>query len=170
MNRKNTDMEYSMDDVRYDPVAAYQLACALERKNKSPHLVQSLLIRSVNGAYNPARLKLAGRLIRGYYLSDGAQCSSATTKSEARGVRLIREAADANSCIANYLLGRAYLSGIGVKADKVKADSFLNHITEATYDADRFETEELMIFGSISHELRNMLVKKLDRSRNSRAQ
>lgn len=169
MSHRNTAMKCSVDDVRYDPVAAYQLACALERRNKSPQLVQSLLIRSAKGAYNPARLKLAGRLIRGYYLPDGVQCSSETAKNEERGVRLIREAVDDNSCVANYLLGRAYLSGIGVKADKAKADSFLTHITEATYDADRFETEELMIFGSISHELRNMLVKKLDRSRSSRA-
>ena len=167
MNRKNNGNGYSIDDVRYDPVAAYQLACELERKHKSPRLVQSLLTRSADQKYDRALIKLAGRLIRGYYYPDDDLCAAAPVKNEVVGVQRVQEAVACGCCVANYLIARAYLDGIGVEADKMSADAYLNCITEDTYDAAQFEAQEIMAFGNVSHELHNMLYSKLNKDKHS---
>lgn len=121
--------------------AQYYLAVVYDRGG-APNTDPAQGKREVMSLYEKAAAqKQTGALIT---LSDMYLKGLGTTPDEAKGMRYLRDAADANDPIAQYELGQFYRDGTHVKKDRTESTAWFRKASDQGLPAATFELSRLM--------------------------
>ena len=108
----------------------------------------------------PAMWKVAGLFITGQYVNNREDSILRSyTQDLGQGFDWIRTAAKTGDSTANYLLARCYWDGIGVERNRSSALYFLEQVTFPEIPMNPYELTEVLVFGSVSADLKNNAVR-----------
>lgn len=156
----NVGLKMYLEQAQYNPVAAYNAALLLENENMGQAIAQQFYVRAARGGYVPAMWKVAGLFITGQYVSRREDSIwDSYTQNLDQGFTWIQTAAQTGDSTANYLLARCYWDGIGVERNRSSALYFLEQVTFPELSMNPYEPTEVLVFGSVSTELKNNAIR-----------
>jgi len=155
----NVGLRMYLEQAQHNPVAAYNAALLLENEHMGQAIAQQFYVRAAQGGYVPAMWKVAGLFITGQYVSREDSIWGSHTQDLSQGFAWIRTAAKTGDSTANYLLARCYWDGIGVERNRSSALYFLEQVTFPENSMNPYEPTEVLIFGSVSADLKNNAVR-----------
>ena len=156
----NVGLRMYLEQAQHNPVAAYNAALLLENELMGQAIAQQFYVRAARGGYVPAMWKVAGLFITGQYVNNREDSILRSyTQDLSQGFDWIRTAAKTGDSTANYLLARCYWDGIGVEQNRSSALYFLEQVTFPEIPMNPYELTEVLVFGSVSADLKNNAVR-----------
>ncbi len=146
-NRNRDELKHA----NHSAIEAFRVASWFEDERRCPLTSQIYYLRAAKAGYPPAMIKLASICLSAKTGNGNKEEAGAT-----EAAMWLMRAASSGNCIADYLLARCYVDGIGVKENRPRAKYYLKKSCRYEKRLSKYRPMEAFVFGSVSQKLQDL--------------